>query len=572
MVVREMNFMRRNLGQIIIASAIIEDTVGWILVALAFGLASSGTIGTASIAAILGTTAFLILSLTLGRRVVSDLIRWTNDYFITEYPVITMILVIMIIMALTTQLIGVNTVLGAFVAGILVGESPILTRHIDEQLRGLIVALFMPIFFGLSGLGADLTILENSSLLLMTVALIGIASVGKFVGAFVGAGLGGLSRQEALALACAMNARGSTEVIVASVGLSTGVLSSNLFTMIVTMAIITTMAMPPMLRWALARLPLSEEEQKRLQREKLDAKGFVTRLERLLVAVDDSANGRLASRMAGLIAGSGGKPTTVMELGQTAPVSDNSAPSGIHEGFVKRAASSVVPLDSHPNEDKTANVDVITRSGVGAARELVADEARKGYDLLVVGIAATHLPEIGFTHEITELTNGFDGPFAIAIAGGPAKSSDFAFARILVPINGSETARRAAEVAFVLARAGPVQITALYVASRSTVGSYWRQRPYSASMTRRNEEAALKALAEMAEDLYRIELRTAIRVDVTAEEAIVKEMGKYDLVVMGVTRRPGDTLFFGKTAAAVLESSQQSILFVAADSQPHQRN
>ena len=55
-------------------------------------------------------------------------------------------------MALITDAIGVHTVLGAFVAGILVGQSPILTRHIDEQLRGLIVALFMPVFFGLAGL------------------------------------------------------------------------------------------------------------------------------------------------------------------------------------------------------------------------------------------------------------------------------------------------------------------------------------------------------------------------------------------------------------------------------------
>ena len=54
-------------------------------------------------------------------------------------------------MALITHAIGVHTVLGAFVAGILVGQSPILTRHIDEQLRGLIIALFMPVFFGLAG-------------------------------------------------------------------------------------------------------------------------------------------------------------------------------------------------------------------------------------------------------------------------------------------------------------------------------------------------------------------------------------------------------------------------------------
>ena len=60
------------------------------------------------------------------------------------------------------MLIGVHTVLGAFVAGILVGESPILTEQIDEQLRGLITALFMPVFFGLAGFSADLTVLTRS--------------------------------------------------------------------------------------------------------------------------------------------------------------------------------------------------------------------------------------------------------------------------------------------------------------------------------------------------------------------------------------------------------------------------
>ena len=315
MVVREMNFMRRNLGQIIVASAILEDTIGWIIVAIAFGLASSGTLDAWSVTkTILGTTAFLAASLTIGRRVVFSLIRWTNDNFVSDFPVITTILAIMVAMALTTHLIGVHSVLGAFVAGVLVGESPILTRHIDEQLRGLIVALFMPVFFGLSGLSADLTILKNADLLLLTGALVVIASVGKFGGAFIGGRLGQLSHRESLAIACGMNARGSTEVIVATVGLSMGVLSQNLFTMIVAMAVITTLAMPPMLRWALARIPLGEEERLRLEREELDERGFVPNLERLLLAADDSANGKFASRLVGLIAGSGAKPITVLDL------------------------------------------------------------------------------------------------------------------------------------------------------------------------------------------------------------------------------------------------------------------
>ena len=300
MVVREMNFMRRDIGQIIVASAILEDSAGWIIIAIAFGLASSGTIDFRSVSfAILGTLLFLTVSFTIGRRIVFDLIRWTNDHFVSEFAVITVILLIMIAMALTTYLIGMQTVLGAFVAGILIGESPILTRHIDEQLRGLIVALFMPVFFGLSGLGADLSILKNPDLLLLAGGLIVIASVGKFSGAFVGGKLGRLSRGESLALARAMNARGSTEVIVASIGLSAGVFSRNLYTLIVTMAVVTTMAMPPMLRWALRRLPLRKTERLRLEREELDARGFVPNLERLLLAVDGSANGAFAARLAG---------------------------------------------------------------------------------------------------------------------------------------------------------------------------------------------------------------------------------------------------------------------------------
>jgi Kef-type K+ transport system membrane component KefB len=76
-----------------------------------------------------------------------------------------------------------------------------------------------------------------------------------------------MSWGEAIALGCGMNARGSTEVIVATIGLSMGVLNQDLFTTIVAMAVVTTMSMPPLLRWALGRLPITKEEAERLKRE-----------------------------------------------------------------------------------------------------------------------------------------------------------------------------------------------------------------------------------------------------------------------------------------------------------------
>jgi Kef-type K+ transport system membrane component KefB/nucleotide-binding universal stress UspA family protein len=567
MVVREMNFMRRNVGQVIVASAIIDDTIGWIIIAITFSLALHGAVDALAIAqSVLGTGLFLAVSFTIGRPVVFALIRWANDTFISEMPVITTILVVMAVMALTTHLIGVHTVLGAFVAGILVGESPILTRHINEQLRGLIVALFMPVFFGLAGLSTDLTILKDPHLILLTLGLILIASLGKFTGAFIGGTLGGLTRRESLALACGMNARGSTEVIVASIGLSMGALSQDLFTMIVAMAVVTTMAMPPMLRWALARLPLSRAEKVRLEREEFEEKGFVANIERLLLAVDGSTNGRFASRLAGLLAGARGMPTTILHVGADDVAAESRArkPEGA-AATVRAAAEASKSRDASGEPAKPAKVAVTTRVSEASAEEAVASEAKKGYGLMMIGVEKTAGSKGGFHPDVARVALGFEGPLAVVAAQGlhldqPLESS----LKILVPVSGTEVSRRAAEVAFVLAHAYNCPVAALYVASaRQTKATGLRLG--AASAIRRQEEAILKDIAEIA-DRFDVPVRTAMRAGVTAEDAIAKEAraGGYNLIVIGVNRRPGETLFFGTVAAHLLEDSEQSLLFVSS--------
>ena len=583
MVVREMNFMRRDIGQIIVASAILEDTVGWVIIAIAFGLATAGSIDIWSVGrALVGTVAFLAASLTIGRRVVFHLIRWANDSFQSDFPVITMILLIMVGMALLTEAIGVNMVLGAFVAGILAGESPIRTRHIDEQLRGLVAALFMPVFFGLAGLSANLTILKDPALAALAAGLVLIACVGKFAGAFAGAKLGGLTRSEGLALACAMNARGSTEVIVASLGLSMGILSQNLFTLIVGMAVITTMSMPPMLRWALKRLPMGRAERIRLEREEIDARGFVTNLERLLLAVDDSRNGRSAAQLAGMIGGSSGKPTTVLELsfgdshkkseandkktanGKKAPDEDAEAKAHAEDSAqeVKAAAERVTTLESHPEEEKPGNVEVTTVRKPATGPESIAEEARKGYDLLVIGVAEPRDPKGGFGRGISLIAKNFEG--ALAVVDGPDGERDQLFkkgGKILVPVNGTDASRCAAEVGFTVARATDAEVTVLYV-TRSSSGKGNGRSP--ARGTRRQEAAVLKDIGALAER-YDLDVRRSIRADSAPDEAIIREAKRgYDLIVLGANRRPGDTLFFGNTAAAVLDRAETSKLFVAS--------
>jgi len=606
MVVREMNFMRRVVGQVILASAIIDDSIGWIIVSIIFSLASHGSIEPVSLAqSVLGTILFLLASLTIGRRIVFFAIRWVNDNFVSEFAVITAILIIMCVMALITYLIGVHTVLGAFIAGLLVGESPILTRHIDEQLRGLITAFFAPVFFGIAGLTADLTILADSKIALFTAGLVLVASIGKFAGAFIGAELGGLTRREGFALACGMNARGSTEVIIATVGLSMGALNQDLFTMIVAMAVLTTTAMPPTLRWALGRIPMRKEEKQRLEREEIEERGFVPNLERLLIAVDDSSNGKFASRVAGMLAGTRGMPTTVLhipdpgKIESTMPESDDKASvgqsgdqnrksdekrvepksepgrkngksgkkAGIEETKAETAGEAVQQAAAQiksrqKNEEKVdAPVEVTTIVHEQPSPALIAEEAEKGYDAFIIGLEQTSKQSKEFDKGTANLAKGFGGPLIIsAVRNDLLKNPEDKFS-ILIPVNGTEPSRRAAEVALTLARATRASVTVLYVAVRTVP----RRGVRRGIRTRRHEEAILKDIVAIA-DGYNMSIRTAVVAERAADDAILGELErrKHNLVVIGVGRRPGDKLFFGDTASALLEKSERSLLFVAS--------
>ena len=562
MVVRDMNFMRRDLGQIIVASAIIEDTAGWIIISVTLGIASRGMVDAMSLAkTVLGIVVFLGASFTIGRPLVFRLIRWVNDTFQSEFAVITTILAIMGGMALITAALGVQTVLGAFMAGVLIGESPILTRHIDAQLRGLIVALFMPVFFGIAGLSADLRILGNQQLLFLTVGLILIASVGKFSGAWLGARIGGLSGREGIALGCAMNARGSTEIIVATIGLTAGALTQNLFTMIVTMAVLTTTLMPPTLRAALTGLPMGREERARLEREDVDARGFVSSLERLLLAVDGSPVGKLAARLAGLVAGARGMPLTIVELKQKKAASpEEEGGEGIKPQTAKQAVQSGVAagaasLKAEKHADDPRKVD-ITEHGESDGRKVVGI-ADKGFDLLFIGMADSQTPEGHFTKKLSQIIEGYEATLALLVAHGPCSLPESG-ARILVPITGTAVSRRGAEVAFVLARSLEASVTALYVTRTGRT----RKSRMPFGLTQRNEEAVLKDIVRLAAR-YGVDIRTAIETNPSPDAPIERYAAKHHMIVMGVNRRPGEVLFLGNTAAAITARRTGPVLFVA---------
>jgi len=556
MVIMEVGFLRRTVGQIILASAILDDTIGWIIIAVIGGLATAGKVDITGVAgAFGGTIAFLAVSFLLGRRAVAFVIRWINDNLAIEMPVITVILILMIGMSLITDWIGVHTVLGAFVVGILVGESPILTRHIEEQLRGLIIGFFAPVFFAVAGREIDLSVLKNLNQIGYALAFIGIASIGKIVGCYVGALLGRLDHRSGLAVALGMNARGSTEVIVATIGLSLGVLNRDIFTLIVVMAIATTLVTPPLLRWALMRIPPSGEEKKRLEREEAEATEFLPNVERLLVTADSSANGAMASLLAGRLAGSLGMTTTVVEASKHKKKEPKVKPGEI----VKQQAEITVQSNLGNEEIPDATPTVVVEQA--EKKEVVAtalETAQKGFEMLCLGLDTASIN--GHGDPVADILSRFEGLSLVALSKGKGiKEKNVENLSVLLPTIGADYSMRAAEIAVALVKGGFGRITAFHVEPRLLELDVLRHPDEVRTAGRR-----------LLKDIEKLGKRQGVKVvpckrtSADANKAILKEAksGDYDLVVMGVKMRPGETVFFGKSAAALSDRSPISVLFV----------
>lgn len=253
-ILMDLQLLRTKLGMIIMSTAVADDTVGWVVLAAVSGLAISGRVDGGTIAtALIGTGAFLVLAFTLGQR----LVRWAmrgSERLRIPFPQATVILLIVFAGGAITQALRVHLVLGTFVGGILIARSPGRggNRETIEAIRRVAMAFFVPLFFGYTGIKVDLTTLTGAALPVAGAA-VALAYTGKFLGAGMGARLGGLSGWESLAVGAGLNARGAMELVIAAIGLSIGVLTVPMYTIVVLIAVLTTLTAAPMLKYFVAR-------------------------------------------------------------------------------------------------------------------------------------------------------------------------------------------------------------------------------------------------------------------------------------------------------------------------------
>lgn len=235
-----------RMGTIALGCAAVDDVTAWCLFAFVVSVAHAHS---GNVALTLGLTAGFI-------AVVLLLVRPAAQWFVqrqelrggtTTRDTIVLVCAALLVAAFVTDRIGIHALFGAFLIGTVIPHDSQLARDITQKFEDLVVVLFVPIFFAFTGMRTQIGLVHGWFEWAACLVIILVASLGKFGGAFAAARLTGLDWRESTALGILMNTRGLMELIVLNVGLDLGVISPTLFSMLVLMAVVTTLATTPIL-------------------------------------------------------------------------------------------------------------------------------------------------------------------------------------------------------------------------------------------------------------------------------------------------------------------------------------
>jgi Kef-type K+ transport system membrane component KefB len=260
-VLRDLGGLHTRSGRIILGAAIIDDVLAIMILSVATGVAA-GSVSAERIATLIFIAVlFIVVVLIGGTRILRRRRSLLTDPEFAETPFLPG-MILMLGLAALSAVIGLAAIIGAFLAGMVVGESS--ERHALEAEVAPVAAFFTPFFFGFIGAQVDLAGLASVESILILAGITALAIGSKFIGAFIGSVREG--RWRAILVGWGMVPRGEVGIVVAGLGLTAGAIDSSIYSVVVGMAILTTLIVPPALPFLLRRAerreaPLPEPEQ-----------------------------------------------------------------------------------------------------------------------------------------------------------------------------------------------------------------------------------------------------------------------------------------------------------------------
>lgn len=569
-IVSDLGLVRRNVGQLAIATGTGHDAFGFVLVALATGLAGNrgGSGGRVAIA-LIGVAGVSAVVLTGGQRVFDLALRRVRRDGPNVAGSLTVCVVGAMGAAAVMQAFGVEGALGAFVAGVALGRSRFQLGRAVSVLNTMTTTIFAPLYFATAGLKVDLGVLGRGTVAWSFGAVLVVAVVAKFAGAALGGVVARLHRREIMALGVGLNGRGALQVVMATAGLGLGVLTTASYTVLILMSVVTSLAVPPLLRLTLGGWSGTEEEKERLGREEQLERNVVVRGQRLLLASRGSRSSIVAAEV---LAAAWPEETavTVLSIGAAAT------------GDVSPAVQAILDvLGERPVEHRQLDSEEV-------AEEILA-EANLGYGAIALGAADE--PEGG--HLLSPVLDELmmRSPLPLIIVRRPRRSDrpmPAAFQKVLVPVSGTPSSRAGQEIACNLSLALGTQVVLAHVVTRSdgrqvqaaltgvAAGGTTVDRPGPPAAPRRD----LAAGQGGAQVVLRSAWETAIEMGVEPEVVVrhgraagdeilaAAESVGADVLTLGATVRHVDGRpFLGHTVEQVLAQSHATVIVVALPEQ-----
>jgi len=245
-IVQERGIHKTKLGTIVITCAAADDITAWCILAAVIAIVNAGSF-VSSLYIIAMAIAYVFLMLKVVRPFLERVGALKNSRSSLSKPVVAIFLLTLIISSYVTEVIGIHALFGAFMAGAIMPDNAKFRSIIIEKVEDVSVILLLPLFFVFTGLRTQINSINDPYLWKITGLIVLVAVVGKFVGSALAAKFVGQSWRDSLTIGALMNTRGLMELVVLNIGYDLGVLSTEVFTMMVIMALLTTFMTGPAL-------------------------------------------------------------------------------------------------------------------------------------------------------------------------------------------------------------------------------------------------------------------------------------------------------------------------------------
>jgi len=273
-ILMDLNILKSDIGMLILSSAMLNDLLGWMGVAVVLAIASSGDAAAGAAAAngdsvvmtMVWTVGFIVAMLTAGRLVCHKVLPYIQARWSWPSGVIGISMVVALACSAFTEWIGIHSIFGAFIAGVTIGDSHHLRGRTRETIHEFITSIFAPLFFASIALHVDF--IADFRVGIVVLVLV-IALIGKVLGCYWGARLSRMAKRPSLAVGFGMAAQGTMGIILGDVALRQELITNETFVAIVIMALVTSLISGP----AIARL--LESKQKRSLGDLLTERQFV---------------------------------------------------------------------------------------------------------------------------------------------------------------------------------------------------------------------------------------------------------------------------------------------------------